>query len=260
MDLPGRELSLWSAEKLSDTALALPPALLPADWQAWVDRDGLAVSFDRPQQCLSSAVARGGWVQAGGFVNMHLPGDCPFGPLGETPPERMLANHGAARGAAVDSVGMMTAATMRSLRLASTSIDGVMLSVLVTSGLANARRAGDTVEHTGLSAPPISAGTINLALGTSSALTPAAMAETLTTLTEAKAAALQDAGITSPVSGALATGTGTDATAVFCPPHGAALRYTGKHTRFGEQAARLVIAALIDAIRHDARMPCAHAR
>ena len=44
----------------------------------------------------------------------------------------------------------------------------------------------------------------------------------------------------SPITGEIATGTGTDATAVFCTSAGESLRYTGKHTRFGEYAARLV--------------------
>lgn len=253
----GCELSLWSAQALAEQPLTLPAALLPAGWQGQVSADGVALRFAEAQQSLSSAVAHGGWEQTHGFINMHLRGNCP---LGETPPEMVLARHAEKRGLAADAVGMMTAASMRSLRLASVVIDGVMLSVLVTAGLANARRAGDAADQPGLAATPPTLGTINLALGTTAALTPAAMAETLTTLTEAKAATLQDMRITSPVSGALATGTGTDATAVFCAPQGNPLRYTGKHTRFGEQAARLVIVALGDAIRRDTRMLHAHVR
>ncbi len=255
MVLPGREPSLWSAQALADEPLTLPAELLPAGWQGQVSADGVVLRFAEAQQSLSSAVAHGGWAQTRGFINMHLRGDCP---LGETPPETVLARHAAKRGLAADAVGMMTAAAMRSLRLASVEIDGITLSVLVTAGLANARRAGDAADHPGLAAAPAVPGTINLALGTNAALTPAAMAETLATLTEAKAATLQDMGITSPVSGALATGTGTDATAVFCAVYGRSLRYTGKHTRFGEQAARLAIAALGDAIRGDARRRSAH--
>ena len=79
----------------------------------------------------------------------------------------------------------------------------------------------------------------------------AALAKSLTTLTEAKTATLADLGIVSPVSCALAAGTGTDATAVFCARGGAPLHDTGKHTAFGEMAARLVTDTLGDAIAHD---------
>ena len=96
-------------------------------------------------------------------------------------------------------------------------------------------------------------GTINLALATTLALTPAAQVETLATLTEAKAAALQSLDERSRVSDKIATGTGTDATAVFCADTGEALQYTGKHTLFGEYAARLVIDTLTDAIQPNPR-------
>jgi len=73
--------------------------------------------------------------------------------------------------------------------------------------------------------------------------------ETALVATEAKAALLQDLGIRSPVSGAIATGTGTDALAVFAGAGPPTIHYAGKHTLFGEAVARLVLAALADSIR-----------
>jgi adenosylcobinamide hydrolase len=75
-------------------------------------------------------------------------------------------------------------------------------------------------------------------------LTPAAMVETVMIATEAKAAAMQNLGVTSPVSRAVATGTGTDAVAVACRPGAQPMHYCGKHVLFGEILARLVIESL----------------
>ena len=238
----------WSArDDLPSAAVqSIPAALLLPGWQAGVADSGLAVAFDRPWHCLSSAVACGGWGTAQGFANRHVD-DHDRAALNT--PQTLIADFAVQRGLAAPCVGMLTAASMRSLRIATVDIEGELVCVFVTAGLANARRAGDCADRRELRPGPCEVGTINLALATTLALTPAAQVETLTTLTEAKAATLQALDARSPISNAIATGTGTDATAVFCADTGEALQYTGKHTLFGEYAARLVIDALADAIR-----------
>ena len=67
--------------------------------------------------------------------------------------------------------------------------------------------------------------------------------------TEAKASVLQDFAVLSTVSQAVATGTGTDAVALACASGASPLNYAGKHVRFGEVLARLVIKALSASIR-----------
>ena len=219
--------------------------MLP-QWRAGVSERGLAVAFDTPSRCLSSAVVGGGCCEVLGFANRRVD-DADRAALNT--PEKLSADFAQRRGLKTNHVGMLTAASMRSLRIAAADIEGERLCLFVTAGLANARRAGDLADCPRLWPDCPAAGTINLALATTLALTPAAQAETLATLTEAKAAALQALDIRSPVSQQIATGTGTDASAVFCTSVGEPLRYTGKHTRFGEYAARLVIDALTDAIR-----------
>lgn len=238
---------LWSARDglLQSDRLDLPGAQLPPGWRGVVGSAGLGIAFDRGQSCLSSAVANGGLVRTDGFLNMHLREDCPLEPEG---PTARLARETGRRGLPANSVGMMTGASMRSLRLASAAIDDHVIAVFLTAGLANARRAGDRAEQRSLHGSVLQSGTINLALASSAPLTTAAMAETLATLTEARAATLQTLGVASPVSGGIATGTGTDATAVFCPPDGNAIAYTGKHTLFGETAACLVMETLTDSL------------
>jgi adenosylcobinamide amidohydrolase len=59
------------------------------------------------------------------------------------------------------------------------------------------------------------------------------MLEALAIATEAKAAAVLEAGVASRRSGLAATGTGTDVVVIAAPKHGAVARYAGKHTDVG---------------------------
>jgi adenosylcobinamide amidohydrolase len=59
-------------------------------------------------------------------------------------------------------------------------------------------------------------------------------------------------GITSPVSGRLATGTGTDAIAVFSGHGVGRARFAGKHTLLGERLAVLVMQSLHSSISYNA--------
>ena len=75
------------------------------------------------------------------------------------------------------------------------------------------------------------------------------MIETTMIAAEAKAAALQAADVRSPVSGDVATGTGTDALAVACPVSGGRpIQYCGKHVLFGELLGSAVIEAVTASI------------
>ena len=69
------------------------------------------------------------------------------------------------------------------------------------------------------------------------------------TTTEAKAAALQNLEIISPVSNKTATGTGTDSIAIAADPIAEKVQYCGKHVVFGEVLARLVIEAITSSIK-----------
>lgn len=156
----------------------------------------------------------------------------------------MLTRRVGRHGLGADTVAMMTGAAMTSLRVATAAIEAERFTVALTAGLSNARAAGDAAEQRGLYEQAESVGTINIALLASARLGDAALVETMGTIAEARAATLAQAGIESPVSGRPATGTGTDATAVFCAPAGRAVEYAGKHTIVGETVARLVMSAL----------------
>jgi len=206
------------------------------------------VVFESPCPVLSSAVFNGGWTTADAVLNLKVPKRPPSPDAPLDPPEKTLAGYCIRNGWQGVTVGMMTAASMNSLRIAHERIHAFATAVLVTSGLSNPLRAGDPAPRQTLDTAAAAAGTINTIIVTSAAMTPAAMVEAVMIAAEAKAAALQSSGVRSRVSGAIATGTGTDAVALACGKGIPQLRYCGKHTLFGETLARLVIQATTTSI------------
>ncbi|MFA5547823.1 MAG: adenosylcobinamide amidohydrolase [Porticoccaceae bacterium] len=213
---------------------------------AWLDHsaDWATLCFDTPRLALSSAVVGGGLAEVGRWLNLRVSGE----PVTESPAET-VARLCEARGWHQRTLAMLTAASMKSLRVRRATVHGVVLAVLATTGLGNARRAGDRAEYRRLGNGSLPPGTINLAVLCDARLDPAVMVEMVLTTTEAKAAVLQELDVRSPASGAIATGTGTDAIAVFGGTGPAVVQHAGKHTLFGEQLARLTLAAIGDSIR-----------
>ena len=202
------------------------------------------VEFNQPHEVVSSAVLNGGVVQANHIVNMKVAKDF----VATETPEQSLLNYGLAAGWNGTVVGMMTAASMKSFRINKESAHGVDIIVLVTSGLSNARRVGDHAENRTMNLHSNEVGTINVVILTSAKLTAAAMIEALLIVTEAKAAALHEAGIISPISNKIATGTGTDSVAVVSGHGKETIAYCGKHVLFGEMLGRLVIKTVASSI------------
>lgn len=198
------------------------------------------LEFSAPHHVLSSAVLNGGAVEASHIVNLKVP---KHSDTSESP-EETIENYCRLHGWEGTAVGMMTAASMDSLRIGRKTVQGVEIAALVTSGLSNARRAGDRAEHRAMLTETEEVGTINIVVLTSAILTPAAMVEALMIATEAKSAALQALDVRSPVSGRVATGTGTDAMAVVSGTGPGEVRYCGKHVLFGEVLGRLVMEAV----------------
>ncbi len=217
--------------------------------------DHIHLAFDQPWRVLSSAVLNGGFCQVNHFLNMRVPKCCP---IALEDPAKTLARYCCDRGWGEPAVGMMTAASMKSLRVVHEEIAGESLAVLVTTGLDNARRAGDPAEFSALASVPNKVGTINMAVLSSAYLTDAAMVEMVAVVTEAKAAALQELNVRSPLSGKLATGTGTDSIALFSNTkiseesgqNGQLVKFAGKHTLMGERVAQMVIRAVRSSISY----------
>ncbi len=220
-------------------------------WSCTADR--LHVRFARPHRALSCAVLNGGLCHASDFLNLRVAKDAQ-GTLED--PAVSLQRWSDRLQCSGMMVGMMTAASMRSLRVARETLSGEVLAVLVTVGLDNARRAGDRAEYRALDALPAQCGTINLAIVTSAQAEDATLVEMVAVATEAKVAVLQELGIASPLSGKPATGTGTDAIAVFAGNSSQRARFAGKHTLLGERLAVLVMQAIRSSLNTQ-QTPCA---
>ncbi len=206
------------------------------------------VAFSPPQRVISSAILNGGFIKADHIVNWKVPKHASVCEA----PEKSLIDYAKAQGWQGQVVGMMTAASMDSLRIEQACVEGIDITVLVTTGLSNARRAGDKADIQELLGTTHEVGTINLILIFSAQLTDAAMVEAMMIATEAKAAALQNSKVLSPISDLIATGTGTDAIAVISGSGSPAIKFCGKHVLLGEWIGRLVIAAITSSLSFEA--------
>ncbi len=196
------------------------------------------LSFDRPVNVLSSAVLNGGFTKASQIINLKVD---KHGSSNEAPQISLqkFCDQQCWPGTAV---GMMTAASMKSLRHSFLSEQNIALATFVTAGLSNLRRIGDKADQQTISVEEeIEAGTINIILATNADLNTAAMAEALMMVTEAKTAVMQQMNLPSPISGAVASGTGTDSVAIVSTAQALPLQYCGKHVRFGELIGKQVI-------------------
>lgn len=194
---------------------------------------------------LSSSILNGGFAEARHLLNLKVPRFFE----GAEHPAASLQSCAERLGAEGPVVGMMTAASMDSMRCYREQEQGIELVAVVTCGLDNARRVGDTAEYRAMVSEPYDIGTINIMVLCSAGLTAAAMVEAVQMITEAKTAALMAASISSPVSGELATGTGTDAVAVVSGHGDEVVQYCGKHVLFGELLGRITFNAVADSIR-----------
>ena len=200
--------------------------------------DLVHVKFSQAHRALSSAVLNGGYCQANDFLNVRV---AKHSPAPVEDPAFTLQRVSDQLHCSGLTVGMMTAASLESLRVACETISGETLAVLVTTGLENARRAGDPAEYHTLDVVPAKRGTINVAVITSVQVADEALVEMVAVATEAKVAVLHELQITSPLSGQLATGTGTDAIAIFSGHGDHRARFVGKHTLLGERLAVMVM-------------------
>ncbi|MFK5986005.1 MAG: adenosylcobinamide amidohydrolase [Pseudomonadota bacterium] len=203
------------------------------------------VELHSPCIIISSAVLNGGIKQAKHIVNLKVSGN----PIVTETPEQTVNHYCTENNWHGTTIGMMTAASMDSFRLAIESEQGIQLCVLVTSGLSNPRRAGDRADQQIMVVENEQIGTINTIILSSATLTGAALVEALMIATEAKSTALYDAGIISPVSNLPATGTGTDAIAIVSGKGPETVRYCGKHVLFGEILGRLVYRVVMSSIK-----------
>ena len=208
------------------------------------------VEFEEPAKMLSSAILNGGFQMARHFLNTKV--DANFN--GERTefehPEKTLSGIKEKNGWNGLCVGMMTAAIMKTFRSVRVEEHDIWIEALVTAGVSNARRAGDPADYKYMNEICEKIGTINILILTNATLSEAAMVECVMMVAEAKAACMQDLQIKSKVTDTIATGTGTDSTAIACGS-GPNVVYCGKHVLFGELLAKAVIEAVTQSLQDD---------
>ena len=211
--------------------------------------DHICVSFSTEHPVLSSAVFNGGACAASNILIMKVAKNFEGLKQVEENPENTLAEYCRQLHLRGTTVAMMTAASMDSFRLVSRSSQGVEISAMVTAGISNARCAGDRADWRTIQTDANPAGTINIIILTNAMMSQAAMVESVMLATEAKTVAMRELGVKSPLSGTIATGTGTDAIAVANGAGPETICYCGKHVLFGEMLASAVIEAITESLR-----------
>lgn len=199
----------------------------------------LVARFARAQRFLSWAIAGGGAAR-GREVAWCQVAD------GELTPEvdaaALLAERLAAAGVP-DAVGLLTSSDVGRYVQQSASSDGLEARCVVTVGLGNRLRAGDSP------GPARPVGTINLLCALSRPLTEAALIEATALCAEARAVAVVESGATSVRSGLPASGTGTDCHVIASPDEGEPLAFVGKHTAAGHLIGRVALSAVTAGVR-----------
>jgi adenosylcobinamide amidohydrolase len=165
-------------------------------------------------------------------------------------PEKTLANIAQLNAWKGTTVGMMTAAIMKSFRSVRVEQQGVWIEAHATAGVSNARRAGDPADYKYMYDDCEKIGTINILILTNASLSDAAMVECIMMVAEAKAVCMQDLKVKSKLTDKIATGTGTDSTAIACGNE-SEIVYCGKHVLFGELLAKAVIKAVSQSLQDD---------
>lgn len=207
----------------------------------------LHVAFNDSVRMMSSAILKGGLQKADHFLNTKVDANIRGEKTDFESPEITLQRIVDSKNWKGNCVGMMTAALMKSFRSVRMQKQGVWIEAMVTSGVSNARRAGDQADYQFMNENCRKIGTINILILTNAQLSDASMIECVMMVAESKAACLQDLDIKSPLSGLLATGTGTDSTAIACGT-GPEVQYCGKHVLFGEMLAKVTYQAINESL------------
>ncbi|OQX65095.1 MAG: hypothetical protein B5M51_01755 [Anaerolinea sp. 4484_236] len=197
-----------------------------------IDPTALIVKSQHPMQAISSGLINGGIRETRSIINLHVDKG-----YDSSDPVADFMNLVKDRGYPVPFIGMMTAAYVSEASEAHFEMNGLTVAAITTAGLSNSAAAG-------LSLPiKLRPGTINTILLVDGRLSSAAMINAVMTATEAKTAALHEAGKKTQ-DGYPVTGTTTDSIVVACTGRGDLLPYAGTATPIGYLIGRAVRAAL----------------
>ena len=184
----------------------------------------LAWRLPAPRLALSSAPVGGGLAQVSWVLNAQVPPD-----YARTDLAAHVAELAALHDLTGPGCGLLTAARVAHWRRGA---DGGVTAD-ATVGVTRPTWAADADD----AISPWHAGTINIVIQLPVRLGEAALVGAVVTASEAKAQALQEAGIPG-------TGTASDAVCVLCPASGAAEPFAGPRSLWGARLARAVHAAV----------------
>jgi len=219
--------------------MSLPLRSLDAAGLAVQSRDGfLLVTFGSVVRACSWAIVSGGLTDTHHVAWLEVRDGDLRPPID---PRRLLVDR-LRREGVPDAVGLLTSRRVTSYSDATAEASGVTARCIATVGLGNALRAGD---------PPGVAGrigTINLLVHVEHALSDEALLEASAIATEAKTAAVLEAGVKSRRTGLPATGTGTDCTVVASTRAATSAVYAGKHTAIGSVVGEAAFCAVREGV------------
>ena len=196
------------------------------------------VRLPKKHRVLSSTIVGGGFTIADTLLIMEVPlgydGNDPEGDLDEAFHAFELPD---------STIGFMTAADVRQvLTVNEVMVNGVSAYVISTAGVTNALVAGERLPQALIDISPVhNAGTINIITIIDRPLQDCGMVNAVITITEAKSAALKDAGVKG-------TGTTSDAIAI-ASPIGPGSKYAGTATDVGISIAKAVRASVAASVK-----------
>lgn len=215
----------------------MPIGIIPDIYCFFFQRHTFLIAAARPLQVLGSAVLGGERLTARYIFNHTVDKD-----YASPHPERDLAALARSMGLDDQAVGLMTAVDVRHTVSRVEQYGELVVVVFATAGVANLCSAGIAAPW-----PCYRPGTINIIVLVDGNLSRSAMVNAVITATEAKALAVQQAGLRLP-DGRPATGTTTDALVIACTGRGPLLPYAGAATTVGSMIGQAVYRAVEEGI------------
>ncbi|MGG4344323.1 adenosylcobinamide amidohydrolase [Paenibacillus lautus] len=203
----------------------------------------IRISLPEQAASISSAISGGGFVSLDHIVNRYVDKhyDC-------SDPVNDMSNFMAVHDYPAESTaGLMTAVKLKYASIREERSEQASILCCTTAGVGNAACAGSSRTTFAAYQP----GTINIMLLIDGMMTPACMVNAMLTATEAKAAALHDLGVKDHETGAVATGTTTDAMVLGVSgntAYGVNHHYAGTATDLGGMIGRLVYESVTESI------------
>ena len=197
-----------------------------------IDAEAVVIRAELALRAVSSAIVGGGLTETRAIVNLHVPKafHCQES-------EGVLADFAHRRAIASPFVGLLTGAPTEQAEVAMERRGDLAAWAVVTVGLSNRSAAG----RSALAAWQPS--TINTIVVVDADPEDAALVNLVITATEAKALALEEAGVRS-LEGGVVTGTSTDAVVIAATGRGPRCRFGGPVSELGWLVARAVKSAM----------------